>query len=255
MSIAVIDLITSSLRLINVLGAGETASASEGQDALFVFQAMVDSWQAERLMIFNIPRNVYSLTAGQQTYNMGLNPPNPWDFGYPGGVPRPAKIERMGIIWLGNAAQPLELPIQYLTVAQWQEIPVKNITSSLPQYCWDDDGFPFRALNFWPIPNQADQVAIYPWTALTTPATLTTQMAFPPGYLQAFRYNLAVMLAAEFPAIPQEIMAPVVAIAMQSKAIVKAMNMPMVDLRCDPALTPLGNRYLYNWISDMPAGR
>ena len=255
MSVEVIDMISSALRLINVLADGETAPASMAQDALFVTQGMVDSWQAERLMIFNIARNVYSLSAGQQSYNMGLNPPNPWDFGYPGGVPRPAKIDRMGIIWLGNAAQPLELPLQYLTVAQWQEIPVKNISSSLPQYCWDDNGFPFRQLNFWPIPNQADQVAIYPWTALTTPATLTTLLAFPPGYQQCFRYNLALLLAAEFPPVPQEVLASIAAIALESKRVVKAMNMPMVDLRCDPALTPLGNRYLYNWISDIPAGR
>jgi hypothetical protein len=251
MPLEVLDLISSAMRLINVLADGEVPTASMAQDALFVLQSMVDSWQAERLMIFTIPRNVYTLTAGQQTYNLGLNPPNAWDFN----APRPARIERMGIIWLGNAAQPLELPLQYLTVAQWQEIPVKNITSSLPQYCWDDDNFPFRGLNFWPIPNVNDQITIYPWTAITTPATLTTQLAFPPGYLQAFRYNLAVMLAAEFPPVPDSVLSTVAAIANESKRVVKAMNTPMTDLRCDPALTPLGDRYLYNWISDMPCGR
>jgi hypothetical protein len=245
------DLISSALRLINVLASGETMDAAIAADSLFVLQSMVDSWQAERLMIYQIPRLTFSLTPGQQTYNYGLDPPNPWDFN----SPRPARIERMGIIWLGNASQPLELPMEYLTVAQWQEIPVKNILSSLPQYCWDDQGFPFRSLNFWPIPNAIDQIAVYPWAALTTPTTLTTQMAFPPGYLQAFRYNLAVMLAAEFPPVPAETLQTIMAIASQSKAIVKAMNTPMVDLRCDPAITPLGNKYLYNWISDLPAGR
>jgi len=251
MSIAALDLITSALHLINVLPSGETATAAEANDALFVLQDMIDGWQAERLMIFTIPRLVFSLKAGQQTYNYGLNPPNPWDFN----SPRPAKIERMGIIWLGNAAQPLELPLQYLTVAQWQEIPVKNIQSSLPQYVWDDDGFPFRGLNFWPIPNVGDNVAIYPWMALNSPVTLTSLVSYPPGYQQALRYNLAVMLAAEFPPVPPEVLQIIAAIANQSKAVVKAMNTPMVDMRCDPALTPLGNRYLYNWISDMPAGR
>jgi hypothetical protein len=194
---------------------------------------------------------VFALTPGQQTYNMGANPPNAWDFNYP----RPARIERMGIIWLGNAEQPLELPMQYLTVAQWQEIPVKNISSSLPQYCWDDNGYPFRGLNFWPIPNTNDQVTIYPWSAVTLPTTLTSLIAFPPAYYQAFVYNLAVMLASEFPVVPPEILQTVMSIASQTKALIKSLNMPMVDLRCDPALTPLGDRYLYNWISDMPAGR
>ncbi len=245
------DIITSAMRLIHCLGAEEVPSASEAQDALFVFQGMVDSWNAERLMILSIPRLVFSLQSGQQTYLYGSNPPNPWDFD----SPRPPKIESMGIIWLGNAAQPLELPLQYLTVGQWADIPVKNIQSSLPTYVYDDQNYPFRGLNFWPIPNVNDQVTIYPWQALTEPATLTTALAFPPGYHQALRFNLAVMLAAEFPPIPPQVLQMVAGIAAQSKSIVKAMNQGPVDIRCDPAVTPLGNKYLYNWISDMPAGR
>lgn len=245
------DLINSSLRLINVLADGEQPTASENNTALFVLQSMIDSWQAERLMIYQIPRLVFNLQPGQQTYNYGLNPPNSWDFN----SPRPAAIDRVGIIFLGNPNQPLELPMQYLTVAQWQEIPVKNISSSIPQYCWDDQGYPFRSLNFWPIPNTNDQVVIYPWAALTTPATFTTQMAMPPGYQQALRFNLAVMLAAEFPPVPPETMQMLTSIASSSKAVIKAMNTPIVDLRCDLAITPLGNKFLYNWISDMPAGR
>jgi hypothetical protein len=125
----------------------------------------------------------------------------------------------------------------------------------LPTYVWDDQGFPFRGLNFWPIPNVNDQVTIYPWTALTEPSTLTTLIAQPPGYQQALRYNLAALLAAEFPPVPPQVLQMVVGIAAQSKAVVKAMNQPLVDLRVDPALTLVGGKYLWNWISDMPAGR
>jgi hypothetical protein len=239
------DIISSSLRLINVLGAGETMSASEGQDALFVFQTMVDSWQAERLMIFTTQRLVFPLTLGKQVYTYGVG----GDFN----SPRPAKIEEVSIIWLGNPNQPLELPLNYLTTEQWQAVPVKNIQSSLPMYVWDDGAFPFRNLSFWPIPNAAVNFAVYAWQALAAPATLTTQMAFPPGYMQAFRYNLAVMLAAEFPAVPQEILIPVAAIAASSKAVVKSMNITMEDLRVDSALTQFGLG-LYDYRSDMPVG-
>jgi hypothetical protein len=250
-----LDVISSALRLIGVLASGETADPATANDSLNTFQDMIDSWQAERLMIFQIPRIIFDLVSGQQTYLYGsqvaTNPIIP-DFN----SPRPARIDRVGIIWLGNAAQPLELPMQYLTVAQWQEIPVKNITSSLPQYVWDDNGFPFRALNFWPTPNVADQVVIYPWTALTTPALLTTQLAFPPGYAKAIRYNLAVDLAAEFPVVPANVLGPVQQIAIESKAVVKSINAPIIDLFCDPGVTQQNSQsYQYNWISDMPAGR
>lgn len=248
MSYQAVDVITSALRLINVLASGETPTAAEAADSLVVLQGMLDTWNSERLMIYTIPRLVFNLTTGQQSYNLGSNPPNVWDFNYP----RPARIERIGIIWLGDVNQPLELPLQYLTYEQWANIPVKNITSSLPQYVWDDGGYPFRSLNFWPIPNTNDQVTIYPWSAVTLPTTLTSLMSFPPGYFQAFRYNLAVMLAAEFPMVPPQIMQTVMQIAAQSKAAIKSMNMPILDLTVDPALTPQGKDGLYNWITDMP---
>lgn len=251
--LACLDVISSALRLIGVLASGETADAATANDSLMVLQAMWDSWNAEKLMIFTIPRNVYSLTVGQQAYTIGIDPTGLTTANF--SVPRPPAIDRMGIINLNNAEQPLELPLQYLTVAQWQEIPVKNIESALPQYCWDDNGYPFRTWNFWPIPNVNVQIAVYPWAALTTPGALTTQMLFPPGYLQAFRYNLAVLLAAEFPPVDAQVLQTVMAIALQSKGVVKSLNIQPIDLRCDPAILPMAGQELYNWISDMPAGR
>ena len=251
------DVIASSLRLINVLASGETPSAAEGNDALHVLNDMWDSWNAERLMIFTIPRLVFTLNPGG-----GSGPNGSYTYGQVTGgpladfnSPRPAYIDRMGIINLNNPSQPLELPLQYLNAAQWQEIPVKNIQSALPQYCWDDQGFPLRNLSFWPVANIGLQVAIYPWSMLNQPITPSTVMAFPPGYARAFRYNLAVDLAAEFPPVPPDVLQQVYTIAMESKGIVKRMNIPIIDLQCDRALTPAGSDYLYNWISDMPAGR
>jgi hypothetical protein len=249
-----LDIISSSLRLIGVLAAGETPQGSEAEDALLVFNDMVDSWQAQRLMIYQSERIVFNLNAGQQVYVYGsANPetnPNP-DFN----SPRPAAIERMGIIVLNNPLQPLELPLQYLTTAQWQEIPVKNITSALPQYCWDDQAFPFRNLSFWPVPNVQVQAVVYPWVPIGAPASLTTLIAFPPGYAKAFRYNLAIDLAAEYPVAPPQVVAGVLEIAQETMRIVKAMNTPILDLRCDPAVVAGSELGLYNWISDMPAGR
>jgi hypothetical protein len=248
-----LDIIMSSLRLVGILGGGETPNGTDANAALMALQGMWDQWNAERLMIFTVPRNVYPVNAGQQTYTIGIDPEGTQTANI--SVPRPPAIERMGIINLNNPQQPLELPLQYLTVAQWQEIPVKNIQSALPQYCWDDNGFPFRTLSLWPVPNVALQMAIYPWSALTAPAQLTTLMAFPPGYQKAFRFNLAVDLAAEFPPVDPQILQAVAANAIESKRIVKAINTPILDLRCDPAVTAQSSDYLYNWISDQPSGR
>jgi len=58
---------------------------------------------------------------------------------------------------------------------------------------------------------------------LTQPALLSTTLAFPPGYLRCFKYNLAVEIAAEFGIEPP----PTVSrIAMSSKRNLKRINNP-----------------------------
>jgi hypothetical protein len=58
---------------------------------------------------------------------------------------------------------------------------------------------------------------------LTQPATLTTTLSFPPGYLRAFRYNLACEIAAEFGVEPSP---QVKRIAMSAKRNLKRINNP-----------------------------
>jgi hypothetical protein len=58
---------------------------------------------------------------------------------------------------------------------------------------------------------------------LTQPATLATSLAFPPGYLRAFRFNLACEIAAEFGVEPSR---QVQRIAMSSKRDIKRINNP-----------------------------
>jgi hypothetical protein len=245
------QLINSSLRLINVLPTGETPTAAESQDALATLNQMVDAWQGDCLMIFSIIRQVFSLSGGTydpsygQKYAMG-----------PGGdfnTARPAKIDRLSVINLNNAAQPLELPLDYITDAQWQGLPVKAISSSLPQLVYDDQQFPSRNLYYWPVPNQFPcDTAIYSWSAISQFTDLgSTSYTFPPGYQRAIRYNLAVDLSPEFQV---QIPPLVLQIAAQSKADVAAMNAPLVDLKCDPALVGT-SRDLYNWITDAPVRR
>lgn len=237
------DLIASSLRLIGVLASGEQPSGPESADALLIAQQMVDSWQAERLSIFTVTIGEYSLVPGQQTYTLGT--------GGNFNAARPAKIEQASIVSLLNPAQPLELPLQMVNEDGWQAIPVKVITSTLPTVLYDDGGFPFRNLSFWCIPSIVSKVRIYGWQPLSTFPDLVTDVTFPPSYVKALRYNLAVDLAPEFGrSLPPEVAAQ----AISSKAVLKNMNAPLVESRCDPAVSG-SRKQIYNWITDQPAGR
>ncbi|HLJ26561.1 MAG TPA: hypothetical protein VKY85_07610 [Candidatus Angelobacter sp.] len=238
------DLIASALRLIGVLASGEVPTAAEANDGLTILNQMIDSWGTERLALFTIQRQVVVPAVLKQAYTLGAG----GDFN----LPRPPRVDRVGVISLTNAAQPLELPLELLTDAGWQAIPVKNITSSLPLKVWNDLGFPLMTLNFWPIPNVQVNFALYTWTALTQFPDLVTDETFPPGYMKALRYNLAVDLAPEF---GRSDVPPVVAAqAVSSKAVIKALNIPLLDLRCDTALVNQRGGH-YNWITDGPVSR
>lgn len=232
------DLIASSLRLIGVLASGEVPSADEANDALTILNQMIDSWTAERMMIFTLNINEFVLTAGQQVYTLGV--------GGNFNIARPARIERMGIVSLNNPAQPLELPLEMLTDQQWAAIPVKVISSSLPQKVYDDGAFPLRNLSFWCIPNVQVKTRIYGWATLAQFPDLVTDITFPPGYLKAIRYNLAVDLAPEFGVV--ELNPITASIAVTSKATIKSQNAPLVDSYCDPAVVS-PDKKIFNWLT------
>lgn len=230
------------MRLIGVLASGETPSGNENADALVILNQMVDSWNAERLNIFTLTITELPLIPGTQTYTLGT--------GGTLNLARPSRIERMSIVSLLNPAQPLELPLEMVTDAGWQAIPVKIITSTLPTVVYDDGAFPFRNLSFWPIPTIAVNTRIYGWQSLAA-FDLVTDVTLPPGYLKAMRYALAVDLAPEFGrAVPPEVAMQ----AQMSIAKLKVMNAPTVEMTVDPALTG-SKRQVYNWRSDTPAGR
>jgi hypothetical protein len=231
------QLINSALRLIGALAQGESPTADETTDAQLIANQMLDSWTAERLMIFNLDINEFSLVPGQQTYTMGT--------GGNFNVARPSQIERVSIVSLANPAQPLELPLEMVTDADWQAIPVKLISSTLPQKVYDDGDFPLRSLSYWCIPTVVVKTRIYGWTALTQFADLTTDQTYPPGYTEALRYNLAVRLAPEWGV---GLTPEVAQLAMETKATVKRSNVVIADLRCDAAVLSTGGSY--NWLTD-----
>lgn len=238
-----VDLISSSLRLIGAIEPGESPSADESNDGLLVLNQMIDAWLTERYLVFSTPRVVFNLVSGQQTYQLGTGAP---DFNYP----RPVKLERAGIINTANPQQPLELPLEMLTRDEWAKIPVKNIQSSLPRKLWVDYAFPFAQLNFWCIPNVAGlQTALYPWQQLSQFNDLVTDYQFPPGYAKALRYNLAVELAPEFNI--ADIPPLVLAGAASSKAKIKSINIPILDMACDAMLVS-PDKKIYNYLTDGP---
>jgi hypothetical protein len=84
-------------------------------------------------------------------------------------------------------------------------------------------GFPDITLTVYPKPTQELEWHMISVEELNQPATLDTVMYYPPGYLRAFTYNLAMEFAPEFGVEPSP---QVQRIAMTSKRDLKRINNP-----------------------------
>ena len=242
-----LDAITAALSEIGVQSPGDaTPDSADLAQASKVLNRMIDGFQARKLYIFGEQRQVFVPAQLKQTYTLGTN----GDFN----VPRPARITRFGVLSLNNPLQPIELPLDSLTEEQWARIPVKNISSALPQRVYDDQQFPLRNLNYWPIPNVLINFIVYNWVQLNSWAIgdYKTDLTFPPAYQDLIVYNLAVRLIPSFSA--SAVASPVlIELARSSIRAVQAMNAKMIDLKCDPMLVS-PEKQVYDWRTDTRVG-
>jgi hypothetical protein len=207
------DQINGALRLIGVLAEGEVPSAATSQDALLALNQMLDSWNTERLSVFSTIDQVF--TWPSSTISRTLGPSG--DFV---GV-RPVEID--DATYFRDASTNVSFGIKMINQEQYDNIAVKTVTSTYPQILWYNASYPNIEIFLYPVPTRALEFHFISVDELTQPATLETDMAFPPGYLRAFRYNLACELAPEFGVEPSP---QVRRIAMYSKRNLKSINNP-----------------------------
>jgi hypothetical protein len=215
--VTVTDLIKASLRLLRVYGPNETPTSTEQSDGLVILNEMLDAFNAERLMVYQILRAAYDLTAGTALYTIGA--------GGTFNVARPTRIESAGLILdksLGTQA--IEVPLDVLLYQdEWASIFLKGLTSTYPRKIWYNPKYPLGEINLWPVPSgSAQQVVLYTWGQLTAFATVGDTVALPPGYGTFLRTNLAIWLAEEYGVTPTE---NVIDQAKKATARVKDLNM------------------------------
>ena len=207
------DIINGSLRLLGVLAEGETPSSETAQDALVAMNQMIDSWNTERLSVFSTqdqvvtwPASTLSRTLGPTGDIVGL---------------RPVLVD--DATYFRDPANGISYGLKLINQQQYNGIAVKTVTSTYPQVMWVNMTYPNIELYVYPVPTRALEFHIVSVDELSTPANLATDLAFPPGYLRAFRYNLACEIAPEFGVEPSR---QVQRIAMTSKRNLKRINNP-----------------------------
>jgi hypothetical protein len=207
------DQINGALRLLGILAEGETPSAETSQDALVALNQMIDSWNTERLSVFSTqdqvfswPPNVLSRTLGPTGDFVGN---------------RPVLLEDSS--YFKDPSSGISYGIKFINQQQYNGIAVKTVTSTYPQVIWVNMTYPDVEMYVYPKPTKVLEWHFVSVEELTQPATLDTNLHFPPGYLRAFKYNLACEIAPEFGVEPS----PTVSrIAMTSKRNLKRINNP-----------------------------
>lgn len=201
------DLITSSMKLLGLVGIGETPTDDELQSGLAIFNIMLDGF----------PRNIvnartlegFTLTAGTGAYSMGTN------------TTRAVEIEDAYI----RDASNVDTHVLLITKSKYNSISDKT-TQGRPHYLMYDPQYSLGEIYLYPIPDISYTLYTDSWKPLSSVAAITTTISFPPGYDRFFKFNLAIELAADFGV---DIPPSVILIANESKKNIERVNAQRVE--------------------------
>ena len=207
-------IIDRALRLIGAIASGDSPTAQESADGLISLNNLLESWQAEKLLVYALTDTAFTMTAADASYTVG-----------PAGnfalTPRPSAIENV-YIRSSNVDYPLEL----VDNDRWVAIADKTVTAEVPSKAYYEPSLATGTLQLWPVPSAANSLHIVTWTPCSSLAALSTTVAFPQGWERALSYALAIEVAPEYGAAPS---AAVINNAVESKAIImRANHRPML---------------------------
>jgi len=178
------DLVTTSLRLLQEVGAGEVASAESAVDGLTALNRMLDSWSIDKDVIYTESRETFTLTGGTASYTIGS--------GGTFNVTKPLFLEQA---FITNGGLTYEIAVN--DAAQYALISDKTV-AAMPSDVYFDGGYPLATMIFWPVPDSSYTLNLYSKKPLSNLSALTDTVNLPQGYERAIIYNLAVEIAPEY---------------------------------------------------------
>lgn len=180
------QIINRSLRVLGVIGAGETATSDDSADALTVLNQMIQSLSLQGLATYRCPLETFNLVPNQTSYTVG---PSGADLV----TTRPLKILD-GYIRLNN----IDYPVQLVDAPTYDSYAKKNVTTNLPDRVFYDPTLTNGTFYFYPMPSQANAFYFRSWKVLESFASLSETVDLPQGYDRMLVYMLARELSPEY---------------------------------------------------------
>ena len=209
MSMTAQELIKAAMRVSGIVASGETPSSDEMADGLEALKIMLRGWSAEGLPVEILTEIEHTLTAGDPDYTIGAagcDITSDW----------PVEI----ISGYVRSSESLDSPLEIISEQQYDEIPIKT-TGGTPSRLFYNPTYPNGTLYLYYSPESAMTMFLKAITLMDEPAALATEITFPPYYDEPIKWNLAIMIGAEFGREPSQ---TVVAMAIHSKATIEARN-------------------------------
>lgn len=203
-------IVDRAARLVGGVASGVSVTAAEGADGLIALNAMIESWQTDKLFVYALTDTAFNTIANDGSYTVG-----------PAGnfalTPRPHKIEECFIRVSDD-----DIPVRIVESDEWFAIPDKTATAEYPDVAYYEPSLTTGTLLVYPVPTAINGLHIVTWTVISSLATLATSIAMPPGYERALAFNLAIEWAA--PEFGHPASKEVVKIAQDSMAAIKRAN-------------------------------
>jgi hypothetical protein len=217
MAVTASTMILKALRLLGEKGPGDTLTTAEQTDYLYDLNSMMDSWQTERLLVYQILTSTFSLSSGVSSYTIGS--------GGTFNIVRPLKIEGA----LVRNANYADSGVEIVGPDAWRRIVIKtNNGNSYPEYLYYDnaDAAGLGTVYLYPQPQAGLTLVLDTWQVLQAFSTVSTTLTLPPGYQRAIEYNFAIEVAGG----SYQPSDATVKIARESKANIKKLNVPDMSM-------------------------
>lgn len=175
-------LIREALRSIGAIASGEVPTADEENDALAAMKSMLRHWSNRQIRVYSITQDTLALTgAASYTIGSGGNCNTTWPSAIAGGFVR-----------IGG----VDYNLKAIGPQRYREISLKSL-GSIPTYIWYNPVYPLGVIYIYPL-TSSGTAYLDSLKALSEPAAVTSDVAFPPAYDEAIKWNLALRLCPEY---------------------------------------------------------
>ena len=213
-------IINAALRQIGI----RQITSTEQDEALEALNNLLRQWSTERLTVFSITEESFSLPSGQITRTIGTG--GNFD------TSRPQIIVDAFIRDTNNYDYPVDVS---MSQEEYNCIAAKSTVQGRPRRLFYKSEYPLGKIYFDLKPENTETLFLFSWKPLTEFSSSITNVALPGEYEEALKYNLAVRLAPEYQITPDNI---VIQMAVITKKSIKEINAPIVEpVRFDSALT------------------